>query len=235
MRVSMPGPASLPAATAWLAPLPPGIIWKPPPRTVSPGAGRRSTETTKSMFRLPTTTMRADMLAAASAPKVDTELLQLFGVIAAQQQIPLLGALGDFLLLGADLGAGGAVHLFLHRQDFSHILDDGETDFIGVLLEAKLAGLAERGHQLVRNVVDLVARQLHVIAGIAARGADHLALRDQRVLDAAEHLLIADALAAHVVAVLVQQIANLVIEAVLNVQLFLDDVGDEIRGRLWIG
>src|SRR5260370_38890422 len=111
MRVSVPGPASLPAATAWLAPLPPGITWKPPPRTVSPGAGKRSTETTKSMFRLPTTTMRAGIVVAALAREIDTELLQLLGVVTAEQQIPVLGALGDFLLLGADLWSRRAVDL----------------------------------------------------------------------------------------------------------------------------
>jgi nucleotidyltransferase substrate binding protein (TIGR01987 family) len=46
---------SLPAAHAWLAPFPPGIIRKSLPSAVSPGAGRRATDTTKSMFRLPTT------------------------------------------------------------------------------------------------------------------------------------------------------------------------------------
>ena len=47
---------SFPAATAWFAPLPPGIMRKPSPSTVSPAAGRCFVRTTKSMFRLPTTT-----------------------------------------------------------------------------------------------------------------------------------------------------------------------------------
>ena len=48
---------SLAAATAWLAPLPPGTIRKSPPRIVSPGTGIRADLTTRSMFELPTTTM----------------------------------------------------------------------------------------------------------------------------------------------------------------------------------
>ena len=44
------------AATAWFAPLPPGTVENPPPSSVSPGTGRRGARTTRSMFRLPTTT-----------------------------------------------------------------------------------------------------------------------------------------------------------------------------------
>ena len=54
------------------------------------------------------------------------------------------------------------------------------------------------------DVVDLVARELHVVARIPARRANNLALRNQRVLDPPEHLLIADAFAPHIVAVLAQ-------------------------------
>jgi hypothetical protein len=51
-----------------------------------------------------------------SAAQVDPELLQLLGVVAAVQQIPFLGAFRNVLLLGADLGAGGAVDFFLNAQ-----------------------------------------------------------------------------------------------------------------------
>ncbi|CPU66652.1 Uncharacterised protein [Mycobacteroides abscessus] len=44
------------AATAWLAPLPPGERTRPVAETVSPERGRRSTVSLRSMFRLPTTT-----------------------------------------------------------------------------------------------------------------------------------------------------------------------------------
>jgi hypothetical protein len=46
---------SLAAATAWLAPLPPGLGNRSPPDTVSPGPGSAETRTTRSRFRLPTT------------------------------------------------------------------------------------------------------------------------------------------------------------------------------------
>ena len=46
---------SLAAATAWLAPLPPGAVKKPPPMIVWPRSGKRSQRATRSMFRLPIT------------------------------------------------------------------------------------------------------------------------------------------------------------------------------------
>ena len=45
------------AATAWLAPFPPGFMKKVPPMTVSPGAGRCSVRMTMSVLELPTTRM----------------------------------------------------------------------------------------------------------------------------------------------------------------------------------
>ena len=46
------------AATAWFAPLPPAALKKEVPRTVWPAAGRAGALTTRSVFELPTTTMR---------------------------------------------------------------------------------------------------------------------------------------------------------------------------------
>ena len=54
-------PPSFPDPHAWFAPLPPGMVLKPRPRTVCPGSGSSSTCTTKSMFRLPTTVIGALM------------------------------------------------------------------------------------------------------------------------------------------------------------------------------
>jgi hypothetical protein len=45
------------AATAWFAPLPPGVIMKSPPKMVSPTAGILGDFTTKSILELPTTTI----------------------------------------------------------------------------------------------------------------------------------------------------------------------------------
>src|SRR3954452_14126267 len=46
---------------AWLAPLPPGVITKSSPSTVSPGCGSRGASPTRSMLALPTTTIRGAM------------------------------------------------------------------------------------------------------------------------------------------------------------------------------
>src|SRR5665647_1226537 len=49
-------PPTLPAATAWFAPLPPGVITTSEPMMVSPAAGRWSTSRTRSALADPTTT-----------------------------------------------------------------------------------------------------------------------------------------------------------------------------------
>src|SRR6185437_632128 len=46
------------AATAWLAPLPPGTVTNRSPRMVSPGPTKRGAWVSRSMLMLPTTTMR---------------------------------------------------------------------------------------------------------------------------------------------------------------------------------
>ena len=103
------------------------------------------------------------------------------------------------------------------------------------VLQAQLVVLAQHFDELVGHVGDLVARELHGVAGVAAGGANHLALRDQRVLDAAEHLLVADALAAHVLAVLAQQVAHLVVQTVLHGQFFGDDFGNFLGHEVGVG
>src|SRR6185312_1274436 len=78
------------------------------------------------------------------------------------------------------------------------------------------------GDQLVGDVRDFVAGKLHAVAGIAAGRAHDFLFLDQGVLDLAEHVLIADALFAHVIAVIFQQIAHFVVEAVLGGHLIID-------------
>ena len=51
-------PFSLAAATAWLAPLPPGFVRKSPPKMVSPGRGSLEVFITMSVLVLPMTVMR---------------------------------------------------------------------------------------------------------------------------------------------------------------------------------
>lgn len=67
------------AATAWLAPLPPALVIKPLPPTVSPARGMRSHATERSMFMLPNTaTMPLSAMETSSsaglAPTVDRRL-----------------------------------------------------------------------------------------------------------------------------------------------------------------
>src|SRR4051794_39539946 len=138
--------------------------------------------------------------------EVDAELLEFLGVVSAEQQVPLFTAFGDFALLRADLLACRAVHLILGHQYVRHMADNLQANGVAVLVfEAKVAILAQHLDDLVRNVADLVAREFHCIAGVAARGANHLALGDQRLLNTLEHLLITDPLAPHVFAVLAKQ------------------------------
>ena len=56
------------AATAWLRPLPPACSAKSVPRTVSPGAGRRGVEATRSRLALPTTQTSGASGAHGAAP-----------------------------------------------------------------------------------------------------------------------------------------------------------------------
>src|SRR5216683_6417068 len=100
MRTATEFPPSFAAAHAWFAPLPPGNIWKFRPSTVSPGAGKCSTPTTKSMLRLPTTTI----VGFIGLPgQVDTQLFQFLGVIALLQQVPFLTAFRNLTLLRPNL------------------------------------------------------------------------------------------------------------------------------------
>ena len=86
----------------------------------------------------------------------------------------------------------------------------------------------------MRHIADLVPRQLHLVARITPRRPDHLALGDELILGAAEHLLVADPLAPHVVAVLPQDVAHLFVQAVFYGQFFSDDVIDDLGDSLGI-
>src|ERR1039458_10168230 len=63
----------------------------------------------------------------------------------------------------------------------------------------------------------------------APRSADHLALRNQRVLDPPEHLLVAHAFTPHVLAVLAQQVAHFVVQAVFSREFLADHRVDLFR------
>src|SRR2546421_8679012 len=84
------------------------------------------------------------------------------------------------------------------------------------------------------QIVYFIARKLHRIACVATRGTDYLSLRQELILDSPEHLMVRDVLTTHVVAVVIQQVANLIVQPVLDRQVFLDDLGDEFGTGRWI-
>src|SRR5579871_211526 len=204
------------------------------PRTVSPSAGKSSTETTKSMFRLPMTTMAGFIGAGRLPGKIDAELLQFFGVIALVEEIPLLAAFGDVPFLRAHFFACEAIDLFLRSEKLGHGAHDFQAHFIRILLDTKLSRFAKRGDDLVRHVGNFVAREFHMIAGVAARSADYLALGNQGVLDFAEHFLVADTLLAHVFGVLAEDFANLLVEPVFDRKFFSDNAIEDLYNALRI-
>jgi len=78
----------------------------------------------------------------------------------------------------------------------------------------------------------LVARQLHVVARIAAGRADDLALRDQRVLDAPEHLLVADPSRRMYSLYSLRMSRTSSFSRSSMAKLFGDDRGDQLRNHL---
>lgn len=60
-RRTVPARLRAAAATAWLAPFPPGVRVNDAASTVSPGRGSASTTNVRSMFTLPTTHTRGAM------------------------------------------------------------------------------------------------------------------------------------------------------------------------------
>src|ERR1039457_4408583 len=117
---------------------------------------------------------QAILQAELPAGDIDAELFELFGVIAAEQNVPLLAAFGDIAFLRADLGAGGAIHLVLGHQDFRHQAHDLQTHRVRVLIaQAQFTALTEHLDDLVGNVADLVAREFHGVAGIPAGCLDY--------------------------------------------------------------
>jgi hypothetical protein len=142
---------------------------------------------------------------------------------------PLFAAFGNIALDGSHFVARRSIGLLLDLQDFGECLHDFEACVVLVLLQPQVAGLLQGHDQLVGNVGDLIARELHGIAGVAARRAHDLALLHHRVLGFAEHLLIADAFAPHVVAVLLEDVAHFVVQLVFGLEFIRDDGVHEFR------
>src|SRR6266704_2399021 len=69
-----------------------------------------------------------------AAGDIDAQLFHFFGVVAAQQNIPLFAAFGDIAFLRANLGARSPVHFLLGHQDIGHLAYNLQTYRIGVLV-----------------------------------------------------------------------------------------------------
>jgi len=137
------------------------------------------------MLRLPHTTVRV------SSPQVDAELLQLLGVVPPVQQVPLPRFLRISRFWPADL-LGTARSTFSSRTSSSSItrMIYHRTLLRSLSRRRRSWLLCSVSTSLCEIWVTLIARQLHVVARVAAGSAHHFALHDQGVLDAPEHLLV---------------------------------------------
>ena len=92
--------------------------------------------------------------------------------------------------------------LSLRSAGFRSSLYHFQANVVGIPLSTRNSRVLRRPATILCEMSLILSRENFIaVAGVAA-GADHFALRDQCVLDAPEHLLIADAFAPHVLAVL---------------------------------
>ncbi len=163
--------------------------------------------------------------------EIDTEFLQFFRVIALVQNVVFFAAFRDIALLGLNLLARGFIDALFELQQVCHLTNNRKPELIRVVANPKIARLAHTGNDLVRQLVHAIAGQLHGVPGIPARRPGQFALRHQLVLYFSEHLLVRNVLAPHVIAVIVQQIADLVIQPVFGGKILFDDMGNDPGGN----
>src|SRR5471032_3326409 len=177
------------AATAWLAPLPPAMVAKAPPASVSPGSGMRGTRSTRSILILPITTIMTVFLS-----------IEMRGMRFGHGRAAHAQRGRDDVLLHRDGRVGDALEQALRGEaaQLARVLrhagqrrmhEAGQVDVVeadhGQLLrhfDAALGGGAQRadGHQVVaaeQRVGPLVLRQVEqrqrraVAAGAGEVGA----------------------------------------------------------------
>src|SRR5260221_12832128 len=162
------------AATAWLAPLPPAARTNPPPRTVSPGSGKRSQATPRSVFELPTTTMLG---AAIVAELAEAGLSGDVHRFAFERQL-LGGFLDGHVGAGVDppwpVGYGPFAGVAQHHLDLGVVVDG-----VRLVARAEVEKLARSSPPAVAGAKDLTAfvpadEHLLVGRGDAERLAVHL-------------------------------------------------------------
>jgi len=163
----------------------------------------------------------------------DSHASEFLGVVFAEQNVPFLTAFEDFLFLRSDALADLDFDLLLFLQDVGHGLDHVLTDGVAVLDELDFIALHQQIHDLVGNANDLLSAQTHGSVGAlltSLLAQDELAVAGDLPLHLLEHLLIGDALAAHFVLILGEDIANLFVDLILNGNLFhhaQPDAGDD--------
>ena len=147
------------------------------------------------------------------------------------KQIEFFAAFWDIALLTADFRTRGTVHTFFHLKQIREFTDDRKSDFVAVFADSNLTRLTEAADNFVRQVVHFIPRQLHRIAAIPARCADNLTLSHKLVLNLAEHVLVRNTLPPHVVAILIQQVADLIVKLIFDRKISFNDQSDHFSGR----
>ena len=85
----------------------------------------------------------------------------------------------------------------------------------------------------MRDFVNAIARKFHRVARIASRCPRDFPLRQQLIFDLPKHLLVGDVFPPHVLAVIIQQVANFIVQAVFRRKILIDDLFDDGSRLLW--
>ncbi len=99
--------------------------------------------------------------ARALVVQIDAELLQFLGVVALVENVVLFPAFGDVAFLRLDLLARGLVDAVFQLQQVGHLAHQRKAKFVRIFANPEIARFAHSGHNLVRQLVHPVARQLH--------------------------------------------------------------------------
>src|SRR5665647_1197170 len=141
-------PPIFPAATAWFAPLPPGVVTMSEPRTVSPAAGRRSMRSTRSALADPmTTTLWGRMsLLLSGRPQwaTVTTAAAYGGVLLDTSRRSVLAASGEDELSPG--GLDGSARVVADPVVGDDRGDRRHLDDLGPCGDAPLAGVGKEDH-----------------------------------------------------------------------------------------
>ena len=142
------------------------------------------------------------------------------------EKFKLFAAFQDLALLLTNLVASSFVDLVLGQQQFHKPLHDLQADIVFRFFEPELAGFTEDRNQLVGDVSNLVARKFHRVTGVSARSTNYLSFSNQLIFDLAEHVGVADLVLAHVVRVLLENVADFVVQPIFGGEFRHDHLAD---------